>query len=235
MKPGPALEPIDDMVLIPAGSFFFGKDEIPQFLPDFWIDRHEVTVSEYYQCVRAGVCTPPEPVLIGLWPLCSWNYPFFFGSGEPRSGRERRPVNCVTWDQASIYCQWAGKRLPTEREWEKAARGDDRRMYPWGDAPPSCDRAVMRKNNVSGCGAKTTWDVCSKPDGNSPHGLCDMSGNVWEWVADWAEIPGRSEAIKIIKGGTYRCDQDSKTLKLTYQGGGRNEFAVDVVGFRCAK
>jgi hypothetical protein len=105
-------------------------------------------------------------------------------------GREDHPINCISWAEASTYCGWAGtvahKRLPTEAEWEKAARGDDARIYPWGDVPlPSCTHVSMNEGPGGGCGNFSSLPVGSKPLGDSPYGVHDMAGGVWEWTADW--------------------------------------------------
>ncbi|MCX4239309.1 formylglycine-generating enzyme family protein [Paraliomyxa miuraensis] len=139
----------------------------------FWIDETEVTVDEYSQCVMDGAtCSSPS-----MGGNCNWGV----------AGRGDHPVNCVVWDQAMMYCAWAGGRLPTEAEWEKAARGDDARNFPWGNMPsPSCAHVVAEDDmGVDGCGTSATMAVGSKPMGMSPYGAHDMSGNVSEWVADW--------------------------------------------------
>jgi len=167
------------MVLIPSGSFWMGcnsavdgdcrLNEKPYHevtLSGYYIEKTEVTQGEYKKCVDAGECGTPS---------CNW---------DP-TGTPNRPVACVSWQSATDYCTWAGKRLPTEAEWEKAARGTDGRKYPWGNQAATCEYAVMN-DGANGCGTGGTWDVCSKsPKGDSPYGLCDMSGNVWEWVSDW--------------------------------------------------
>lgn len=172
-----------DMALIPAGTFMMGcnvavdtqcsDDEKPYHevtLSAYYIDKTEVTVAAYKECVDAGTCTPPD-----MDVYCNWNV----------SGKEDHPVNCIDWNQSKTYCEWAGKRLPTEAQWEKAARGTDGRKYPWGNESATCDYAVMYEV-APGCGTRSTMSVCSKsPTGNSPYELCDTSGNVWEWVSDW--------------------------------------------------
>jgi formylglycine-generating enzyme required for sulfatase activity len=163
------------MVLIPAGDTSSDPNaqasEFPQhsvYLDSFTIDQHEVTNSQYALCVRSGACTPPPEKSIftlsryyGQWKYANY------------------PVVKMNWNQANAYCQWAGRRLPTEAEWEKAARGTDGRLYPWGNAEPEASLANFWQN------AGVTAEVCSYPNGNSPYGLCDMAGNAWEWVADW--------------------------------------------------
>ena len=171
-----------EMVSIPAGEFIMGcNDSVDNacsynekqyhrvYLNAYSIDKYEVTVDEYAKCVKARKCQEPNSS-----QYCNW--------GKPDRGNH--PVNCMDWGGADAYCQWAGKRLPTEAEWEKAARGTVRRVYPWGNEPATCDNAVMSLGGP-GCGRNSTWPVGSKPNDISPYGVMDMAGNVWEWVQDW--------------------------------------------------
>lgn len=161
--------PAADRVAVPAGPFTMGADrggeadEHPAHrvtLRAFTIDRLEVTNADYRRCVTAGVCRAPRR----------------FG---PEVERPRQPVVGVAWDDAERYCAWTGGRLPTEAEWEKAARGTDARRFPWGDAPePDLEHAVFA-SLLRGPG-----EVGARPVGASPYGALDMAGNVWEWVAD---------------------------------------------------
>ena len=149
-------------------------DENPVHLvtvPTFQMTRTPVTVDQFKACVDAGACTAP-----GTHASCNW--------GQPDRGSH--PVNCVRWSQAQAFANWAGGRLPTEAEWEYAARSGGRDWkYPWGNEKATCDRAVMRDSSGGGCGSNGTLPVCSKPMGNTSQGLCDMAGNVWEWLQDW--------------------------------------------------
>ena len=202
-----------DMVLVPAGEFVIGSnsgadDEQPEhrvYLDAFYIDKYEVTVDQYDKCVQSGKCTKPDE-----GGDCNWG----------KSDRGNHPINCVDWDQARTYCEWVGKRLPTEAEWEKAARGTDWRKYPWGDQDASCNYAVM-DDGGNGCGKNSTWPVGSKPNGASPYGAMDMAGNVGEWVADrYGENYYKSNSNKNPKGpadGNYRV----------YRGGSWNLNAVN--------
>ena len=178
--PGP---PFSDgsMVLVPAGEFWMGcsrrdsscdGDEKPGrkvYLDAFEIDRTEGTVAQYRACVEAGRCPHPQTDEYRNWG---------------KSGRDDHPINGVSWSDANTYCRWAGKQLPTEAQWEKAARGTDGRVYPWGDEKASCRYAVM-DDGGSGCRTFGTMPVGSKPAGASPYGALDMAGNVLEWTADW--------------------------------------------------
>ncbi|RMD98183.1 MAG: hypothetical protein D6812_13930 [Deltaproteobacteria bacterium] len=171
-------------VRIPPGCFAMGSyrgegDEQPVeqvCLKAFYIDKTEVTVAQYQRCVEAGGCSSAllDQSDWGSDEACNW--------GKP--GRENHPINCVGWSQAKEYCRWAGGRLPTEREWEYAARGERGWEYPWGDTEADCDHAVMH-DGEDGCGAYSTMPVGSKPAGASPFGLLDMAGNVREWIYDW--------------------------------------------------
>ncbi|MBI4699622.1 MAG: SUMF1/EgtB/PvdO family nonheme iron enzyme [Deltaproteobacteria bacterium] len=242
-EPAPAPEPpsAESMVLVPAGDFWMGcapadpscdDDEKPRhevYLDAFYIDKTEVTVAAYRACVSAGGCGAP-----GAEQSCNW--------GE--SGRDDHPINCVDWHQSEAYCRWTGKRLPTEAEWEKAARSADGRIYPWGSEAPSCRLAVMN-DGFGGCGRMSTWPVGSKPAGASPYGALDMAGNVWEWVADWydanyyATSPARNPGGPTggsehgLRGG---CWQDDVVLsvrasdRIWYVPALRSYF-----GFRCAR
>jgi formylglycine-generating enzyme required for sulfatase activity/serine/threonine protein kinase len=164
--------PKDGMKLmcVPQGAFSMGSDngepdEEPIHtvtLDAFWIDETEVTNAMYRKCVEAGTCRPPVSKQ-------------YFGD----SNYDQHPIIYVTWDDAVDYCTWVERKLPTEAQWEKAARGVDGRTYPWGEQAPTCDLA-----NKNGC-VGVTSPVGSYPAGASPYGALDMAGNVWEWVADW--------------------------------------------------
>ena len=164
--------PPERMVFVPAGHFIMGcvkkierrcdHDEMPPrtvYLDAYFIDTYEVTNLEYAQCVAAGGCTRP-------FPREDFDHP-------------KQPVGGVTWFQAASYCSWVGKRLPTEAEWEKAARSTDARTYPWGNEYPDCTKAIFYYDRQDGCGTYRTWNVGSKPAGVSPYGAHDMAGNVW--------------------------------------------------------
>jgi formylglycine-generating enzyme required for sulfatase activity len=166
-----------EWVPLPGGAVRMGANEeraLDSELPvhevvvaPFELARTEVTFGQYRRCVEARVCTPP-----GEGAYCGW--------GDPK--RDDHPVNCVDREQARTFAAWAGGRLPSEAEWEYAARGAaDDRHFPWGDLMASCRRAVLHE----GCDRRrATWPVCSKPLGASPQGLCDLAGNIAEWVED---------------------------------------------------
>jgi eukaryotic-like serine/threonine-protein kinase len=148
------------------------NNERPQhfvFLDGFWIDRTEVTNGQYGQCVSEGECTAPGDTR-------SYTRSAYYGAVAFRD----HPVIWVNWKQAQAYCRWAGRRLPTEAQWEKAARGTDGRIYPWGNAWDAS------KLNSSDGGVGDTTSVGQYPAGASPYGALDMAGNVWEWVADYS-------------------------------------------------
>jgi formylglycine-generating enzyme required for sulfatase activity len=224
------------MIYIPEGEFIMGgkgrdaeKPVHKVYLSAFYIDKYEVTVDEYAACVKAGVCNKP-----GTGKNCNY--------GETERGNH--PINCVTWYDAYGYCRWAGKRLPTEAEWEKAARGTDGRKYPWGDTEVTCSYAVMNDGGP-GCGTERTWPVGSKPKGASPYGLMDMAGNVWEWVMDWydkdyyknstdrnPEGPD-SGRYRVYRGGSW--NYIARRQRAADRSGYFPDKYFDFVGFRCAR
>ncbi|MFN7954196.1 MAG: SUMF1/EgtB/PvdO family nonheme iron enzyme [bacterium] len=235
------------MVYVPAGEFTMGSSagelrEQPVhlvYLDAFWIDRTEVTVDAYAACVASGVCKKPNSEYGESFPnspWCNWGAP-------DRAGDH--PVNCLEWGRANKYCAWAGKRLPTEAEWEKAARGTDARTYPWGEAEPSCDYAIIYASvGGNGCGFNTTWPVGSKPAGVSPYGALDMSGNVWEWVNDWylwnyytvsphSNPPGPAKTgDRVLRGNSW--DGGASSSRAAYRNGAAVAFFSIETGFRCA-
>jgi formylglycine-generating enzyme required for sulfatase activity len=231
------------MAWVAAGEFTMGSstgdgDEDPAhlvYLNAFYIDWTEVTVAEYAACVSGGPCVVPD-----TGGSCNWGV----------SGHDAYPVNCLDWYQASTYCGWSGKRLPTEAEWERAAGGTDGRTYPWGEATPSCTYAIMHDASGWGCGADGTWPVGSKLAGRSPVGALDMAGNVQEWVSDWhdddyyASSPYSNPTgpatgtRKVLRGGAWGNPPDSPIP--FFQTTDRNSEEPDISkyssnGFRCAK
>jgi formylglycine-generating enzyme required for sulfatase activity len=146
-------------------------------LQDFSLTLSEVTVEQYGRCVRAGKCRLRPATDKVLPPTCNLD----------RGDRLDHPMNCVDWQMAADYCAFAEGRLPSESEWEYAARGMGQdREYPWGDDPATCERAHLSQDeSKTRCEPRGTVPVCSKPTGNTPQGLCDMAGNVLEWLADW--------------------------------------------------
>jgi formylglycine-generating enzyme required for sulfatase activity len=175
-----------EMVRIPAGKFLYGDEEEERQLPEFWIDKTPVTNAEYARFVAATDRVPPD----------HWER-----SKDPPNDIADHPVTYVSWHDARAYAKWAGKRLPTEEEWEKAARGTDGRGYPWGEW------AEGRSNTVeTGIGTTSTVGQFS-PKGDSPYGLQDAAGNVWEWTAS-EYAPEYAPAGRVLRGGSFGYYRD---------------------------
>lgn len=244
----------EDMVAVPGGPFTMGchpsegegegsacgEDERPAHpveLDAFALDRTPVTLADWRRCMADRACTPPKRYEAGERhaQFCNW--------GQPE--REDHPVNCVTWFQAVAYCRYRGKRLPTEAEWEKAARGTDGRRYPWGDEAPTCERAVMRDGQGKGCGTRGTLPVGTRPLDASPYGARDMLGNVWEWMEDWYAEGAYGEGPRKNprgpaegedrggRGGAFISGPDE--LRVSDRGHDVPETALGGLGVRCAK
>jgi formylglycine-generating enzyme required for sulfatase activity len=235
----------EGMIRIPAGAFTMG-DHPPHrvvLTHAFYIDRTEVTIDAYRACRDKGACTPR---IVHL----KKNVPGAWGCNLD-SEHGSYPANCVDRKQAMAYCAYANKRLPTEAEWEYAARGADEREYPWGSgAPKSCNVAVL-SGMTGSCGDRHgTSPVGSAPDGASPFGVLDMGGNVWEWVADdYAPYPAADEVTDplvtvtepsdttplrgILRGGAW--DYGPESAKTSY----RLPFVADAgnasTGIRCVR
>jgi formylglycine-generating enzyme required for sulfatase activity len=227
-----------DMVFVPAGDFTMGSpegqgdsDEHPEhtvYLDAFYIDKTEVTAAQYQRCVEAGACS-----------ATSTGSPCTYGA----AGKSDHPINCVEWNQAVDFCRWAGKRLPTEAEWEKAARGTDGRVYPWGNEEPDCGRLNYQG---SVCGTGITAPVASYPSGASPYGALDMAGNVWEWVADrydggyYAQSPRNnptgpgSDSLRVLRGGSG--SDVAFSVRVAQRLAHSQDFRYNLhFGFRCAR
>lgn len=170
-----------EMVLVPAGEFIMGdnngqEDEKPAhrvYLDAFYIDVYEVTNKRYQDCVNAGMCQPPVT-------MSSETRSSYFGNPK----YDNYPVIYVSWNMSKTYCEWRSAGLPTEAQWEKAARGIDERKYPWGSERPDCSKVNFLDLSTGNCVGDTTA-VGSYENGKSPYGVYDMGGNVWEWIADW--------------------------------------------------
>ena len=248
-------ENITGRVLIPPESFRMGcsqddpdcgKDEGPAGgtaveVPAFEIDQFEVSVADYRTCVKAGHCAQPKDYYRSKY--CNYDAP----------GREDHPMNCIDWDQALAYCEWAGGRLPYEAEWEKAARGQTTSRYPWGQ-DVTCLQAILDDgvtlgsagDEPDGCGEDRTWPRGQRPA--NAYGLFDMHGNAGEWTMNWyaensittlyakGDIKGPDAGQrKVVRGGSW--DENKSNLRSSYRNvkppiSGKAVYGS--IGFRCA-
>jgi len=228
---------VPETVKVPAGEFIMGspageghKNERPQhevYVDAFAIGKYPVTNEQYAVFVQDT----------------GWRPPYHWEKGKMPENKAKHPVVNVSWLDAVVYCRWISKktgrewRLPTEAEWEKAARGSDGRIYPWGNEPPDKTRCNYNMN------IKDTTPVGHYPAGASPYGALDMTGNVWEWVADWydrnyyAVSPARNPTGperghgRVLRGGSWRSDVNG--VRTALRGGIHPDNRFDDVGFRC--
>jgi sulfatase modifying factor 1 len=236
-----------DWALVPAGEFEMGaeggaatSDEGPKhkvYLDAFYIEKYEVSNADYAVFVKATGRRPPEndDPKYSLWRGTSL-----------LDGVAELPVINVSWDDAAAYCKWIGGRLPTEAEWEKAARGTDGRVYPWGNDPVTGNRTNYSIENVTFWEGPATLAKVNQYDfGRSPYGVYEMAGNVWEWVQDWYDEgyykggvtrnpKGPSEGKeRVVRGGGWQSNSE------TVRSANRNKHAPTdrriYIGIRCAK
>jgi len=233
------------LVLIPTGEFLMGtslslrdggRDEYPErriFLDAFYMDTYEVTNGRYLEFIKATGHRVPEHPLdkkLTLWR----------GTTVPEAFRDHPVVN-VAWQDAETYCAWAGRRLPTEAEWERAARGMSGKRFPWGDTEPTRTLANYLNQWRDGAGLEP---VGSHPQGASPEGVHDLQGNVWEWVGDWYDAhyyekgPTRNPkgpiegARKVIRGSGW--ESEAPLLRSAHRLSSDPKNRNHSLGFRCA-
>jgi formylglycine-generating enzyme required for sulfatase activity len=235
------------LVFVPAGEFTMGSDNgdftakpaHTVHLNAYWIDQTEVTNAMYAKCVADGICKEPTN-------NSSYTYPSYYGNPE----FDNYPVIHVDWNMAKTYCEWAGRRLPTEAEWEKAARGENASVYPWGDTfdgslvnfgdtnCPFCDG-----NKSFNDGFADVAPVGSYPSGKSVYGALDMAGNVMEWVSSldkpypYDATDGRenldSSDWRVLRGGSW-LDHDY-SVRSADRAGGNPSGTTSYLGFRCSR
>lgn len=219
-------------IALPAGRVVMGcvagdtacfADELDRYntnVGSFQMMQTEVTIDMYKKCVDAGNCTIPTDSYDTRF--CNWGYP----------ERGNHPVNCVDWQQANAYCKSIQARLPTAAEWEYAAKsGGQEQKYPWGNQTATCNQSIFAeviRDGSDGCYQNSTSPVCSKPAGNSVHGICDLAGNVTEWLSE-----AHNERTKGVRGGSWR--NADTYLRASKRDGNAPTYHGAVSGFRCVK
>ena len=237
-----------DMILVPKGYFIMGADghgddEAPAhkvYLDAFYIDKYEVTAAEFADFLNDA------KVFKKFYKDSKFGMLVLENDFKPRKGFEDYPINNVTWFGAVAFCKWKNKRLPTEAEWEKAARGTDGNFFPWGNSPITPQKARYRQEWTEEIAHRVMVPVHSMPEGKSPYGLFHMLGNVKEWVDDWYDREYYKEEnhnlnpkgqiggeFKVLKGGSWR---DLKSfVYASFRNNSHPNSALDDYGFRCAQ
>ncbi len=210
----------DNWVTIEAGEFLYGDPAQRVSLRAFQIARYPVTVTEYRRFVENDGYQDER-----WWPTGGFREKTQPDDWEEQIQHPNRPVVSVSWYEASAYCAWAGVRLPTEAEWERAARGVAGREYPWGQEEPDATRA-----NYGETGPRHPTPVGLYPQGATPEGILDLAGNVLEWTADWH---GTSKAARVLRGGSWNYSQ--RNLRAVNRDRYHPGYGYIYIGFRCAR
>jgi formylglycine-generating enzyme required for sulfatase activity len=246
-------KPPEEMILIPAGTFVMGnvnagETEKPPhkvvITQAFYIDHTEVTAGDYNKCVAAHKCTPSGVHGPNVDDAVIAKFASFCTGADPNN--ERKPINCIDFAQAEAYCAFVEKRLPTEAEWEYAARGSDERVYPWGNTNPTCTMGNFARNAGECAGRpRGTTEVGAFSEYTSPFGAVDMAGNVWEWVADAFDPKAYTQETQqdpyvnkasdkgILRGGSW--DFSASVAKTTFRLKFDRHTGQISIGVRCAK
>jgi formylglycine-generating enzyme required for sulfatase activity len=234
-----------ELIRVPAGNFVFGATDpdpdhgLPRraiHLHEYWIGGNPVTNAQFARFVEAThyVTTAESTGYSRVWAGGRWRdveRAYWRRPEGPRSNIDERlhhPVVCVSWFDAQAYCEWAGLRLPAEKEWEKAARGPEGRLFPWGEEAPSAGRAnfALRHGTTTAVGHYS-------PAGDSVYGVADLAGNVWEWTSSWFDAPGQPQRSRVARGGAWPSDADN--LRATYRVDVDPMLRFNTLGFRvCA-
>jgi formylglycine-generating enzyme required for sulfatase activity len=237
-----------DMVLVSPGFFIMGsnrslKDEAPEhrvYLDSYWIDKYEVSAGKFAEFLNT------VDNVKGYYLDNKFGTLYYDSRFHPRPGLENYPINNITWKAADAYCKWGKNRLPTEAEWEKAARGTSAQAYPWGNISPSNTLARYFQTWTKEEKHNVMVPVQALAEGQSPYGLHNMAGNVKEWVDDWYDREYYNEQseyanprgpiggeFKVVRGGSWR---DLKGfIYSTFRNSGNPNSRMDDYGFRCAK
>jgi formylglycine-generating enzyme required for sulfatase activity len=206
-----AIDAHGPMVLVGGGEFLFGPDREVRVLPAFYVDKFPVTNRQYEAFCRAT----------------GYRWPKYYEN--PKFSGPEQPVVGVSAVDALKYCRWAGKTLPTEEQWEKAARGTDGRPYPWGEKPPENGMACFGRDPVEG----GTDPVGAHPQNVSPFGAQELAGNVWEWTSTTVDMGEGVEAFQVVKGGCYNDPAELLRADARLDAGPKDKF--ETIGFRCIK